>query len=119
MCWYLVKLVYQIVCGNGLHTAQFDEQLRIIEAIDNMHALSKAQLLGHREQAVFYNNKEKLVQWKFIDVSEINKIESFKDGAELYSQINEQDNADNYIQLVQMKASRLLAQSSEACLHNN
>lgn len=119
MNWYLVKLVYQIICGDGLHTAQFDEQLRIIEATDDMHALTKAQLLGHREQETFYNNKEKLVQWKFIDVSEMNKIDSFFDGAEIYSRINEQDSADHYISTVQMKASYLLAQSSTACLRKN
>ncbi len=119
MNWYLVKLVYQIICGDGLHTAQFDEQLRIIEATDDMNAIVKAQLLGHREQETFYNNKEKLVQWKFIDVSEVNKIDSFFDGAELYSRINEQDNADNYINMVQTKAAFLLAQSSTASLHKN
>jgi hypothetical protein len=112
MNWYLVKLIYQIICGDGMHTAQFDEQLRIIAATDDMNALTKAQLLGHREQETFYNNKEKLVQWKFIDVSEMNRIDSFFDGAELYSRINEQDNADSYISMVQMKASYLLAQSS-------
>jgi len=119
MNWYLVKLVYQIICGDGQHTAQFDEQLRIIEATDDIHALAKAQLLGHREQDTFYNNKEKLVQWKFIDVSEMHKIDSFFDGAELYSRINEQDNANDYINMVQLKAAYLLAQSSAACLHNN
>ena len=119
MNWYLVKLVYQIICGDGMHTAQFDEQLRIIEATDDMHALTKAQLLGHHEQETFYNNKDKLVQWKFIDVSEMNKIDSFFDGAELYSRINEQDNADSYISTVQMKASYLLAQSSTASLRKN
>lgn len=119
MNWYLVKLVYQIICGDGLHTAQFDEQLRIIEATDDMNAIIKAQLLGHREQDTFYNNKEKLVQWKFIDVSEVNKIDSFFDGAELYSRINEQDNAENYINIVQTKAACLLAQSSTASLHKN
>jgi len=119
MNWYLVKLVYQIICGDGAHTAQFDEQLRIIEATDDMHALTKAQQLGYREQETFYNNKEKLVQWKFIDVSEMNKIDSFFDGAELYSRINEQDNAGSYIALVQTKASYLLAQSSTACLQKN
>ena len=119
MYWYLVKLVFQIICGDGQHTAQFDEQLRLIEATDDMNALTKAQLLGHREQETFYNNKEKLVQWKFIDVSEMNKINSFFDGAELYSRINEQDNADGYINTVQTKAAYLLAQTSTACIHKN
>ncbi len=119
MNWYLAKLVYQIICGDGEHTPQFDEQLRIVQAADDLHAFTKAQLLGHREQDTFYNNKEKLVQWKFIDVSELHIIENFIDGAELYSRINEQDNAQAYIHIIQMKASHLLAQSSAACLQKN
>ena len=32
MNWYLAKFVYRIVCGNGNHIPQFDEQLRLITA---------------------------------------------------------------------------------------
>ncbi|RYY10197.1 MAG: DUF4288 domain-containing protein, partial [Chitinophagaceae bacterium] len=27
MNWYLAKLIFRIVCGQGNHTPQFDEQL--------------------------------------------------------------------------------------------
>jgi len=27
MNWYLAKLVFRIICGDGDHTPQFDEQL--------------------------------------------------------------------------------------------
>jgi len=30
MNWYLAKMVFRIICGEGNHTAQFDEQLRLI-----------------------------------------------------------------------------------------
>ena len=43
MNWYLTKMVFRIICGDGSHKAQFDEQLRLI------HANSKedAQPTGH------------------------------------------------------------------------
>ncbi|MEP7129294.1 MAG: DUF4288 domain-containing protein, partial [Chitinophagales bacterium] len=29
MNWYLAKIVFRIICGDGLHQPQFDEQLRL------------------------------------------------------------------------------------------
>jgi hypothetical protein len=55
MEWYLAKLVYRIICGSGEHTAQFDEQLRLIYAEDELHAFNKAQLIGEKEQDSFFN----------------------------------------------------------------
>ena len=39
MNWYLSKLVFRIVCGDGQHRAQFDEQLRLIAAADKENML--------------------------------------------------------------------------------
>ena len=50
MKWYLAKIVYRIICGDGNHTAQFDEQLRLIEAEDDMHAFQKARITGDQEE---------------------------------------------------------------------
>ena len=41
MKWYLAKIVFQIICGDGKHTAQFDEQLRLIAAADEDEAFGK------------------------------------------------------------------------------
>jgi hypothetical protein len=32
MKWYLAKFVYQVISGNGNHSPQFDEQMRLIRA---------------------------------------------------------------------------------------
>ena len=46
MSWYLTKIVYRIICGQGNHTAQFDEQLRLIESDSAEDAFERqAQLL--------------------------------------------------------------------------
>ena len=46
MKWYLAKIVFQIICGEGMHTPQFDEQLRLIEAANEDLAFEKASTLG-------------------------------------------------------------------------
>src|SRR6516164_6591408 len=98
MNWYLSKLVFRIICGDGLHKPQFDEQLRLIESDNEKEAFAKAAAIGSMEEDEFYNQDKKLVQWKFINVSELYKLSGLMDGAELYSRIEEKDNADLYIE---------------------
>lgn len=112
MKWYMAKIVYQIICGEGRHTPQFDEQLRLIHAEDNLHAFHKARSIGKQEEDCFLNHVNKLVQWKFIDVSEIHLLDVLTDGAEVYSKIYEDENADIYIRFVHSKADHLLESST-------
>ncbi len=108
MKWYLAKLIYRIICGEGNHKPQFDEQLRLICADDDLKAFQKARLTGHREQDTFLNNAQKLVHWKFIDVSELHALTDLTDGAEIYSRVHEDDDADTYIEAAKMRAALLL-----------
>lgn len=117
MNWYLSKLVYQIICDNGSHTPQFDEQLRLIQAEDDLHAFQKARLLGEREQDLFLNKLNKPVCWKFIDVSEIHKLNQFADGAEMYSRINEEWDADIFINVTKLKATHLLEECTRKTIN--
>jgi hypothetical protein len=107
MNWYLAKVVYRIICGEGNHTAQFDEQLRLISAFNKEEAFLKAREIGYNEQEKFYNEKHQLVRWEFINVSEIHPLNHLIDGAELYSRINEVDDAEVYTEFVHRKASFL------------
>lgn len=109
MNWYLAKIVYQIICGNGQHTPQFDEQLRLINAESKEDAFQKANYLGKSEEEIFFNNNEQLVHWLFINVAELLLIGELKDGAELYSHIEEKENADAYILTTHQKASNILS----------
>jgi hypothetical protein len=85
--------------------------LRLIYAEDELHAFNKAHLIGEKEQDCFQNQKEQLVSWKFINVTELHKLEELTDGAEVYSRIYEDENGDNYQHVVQVKARYL----SEHC----
>ena len=114
MKWYLAKIIFRIICGEGNHTAQFDEQLRLIKADDDFHAFQKARLLDEHEEDNFLNAAQKPVHWKFIDVSEIH-AHDFLDGAEMYSRIREEDDADVYIRTTHLRAAHLL----ENCMNIN
>jgi hypothetical protein len=113
MNWYLGKLVFRIICGEGNHTAQFEEQLRLIAAADKQEAFFKARQIGKASEEVFINIKEQLVKWKFINVSELYKLNGWIDGAELYSRTDESDDADNYIAFTNRKAADI----ESGCTH--
>ena len=109
---YLAKIVYRIICGEGKHMPQFDEQLRLIYAEDDFHAFQKARIIGEKEEDKFLNDELKPVQWKFMDVTEIHALNELIDGAEIYSVITEKEVADKYIHVIKERSKYL----HEACL---
>jgi len=115
MNWYLVKIVYQIICGDSSQS-QFDEQLRLIAASDKEEAFVKGTMVGVKEEDVFFNNKQEQVQWKFINISELYKLGDMIDGAELYSRIEERGNADAYIETINRKAAGIIDSDSHQLL---
>jgi len=119
MNWYIAKIVYQIVCGEGHHTPQFDEQLRLIHANNQLHAFHKARDMGKHEEDCFLNDVNKPVHWRFIDVAEILLVDAVADGAEIYSKICEEDDAENYVRTIHLRAASLLESSSMEVLALN
>jgi hypothetical protein len=107
MNWYVAKLVFRVISGDGNHQPQFDEQLRLINAEDEKTAFKKANLIGHNNQDSFLNNQKQTVQWQFIDVAEINRLNNLQDGTELYYQIHEAPDADLYIAWAHHKSALL------------
>jgi hypothetical protein len=107
MNWFVAKIVFRIISGDGNHHAQFDEQLRLISAEDEQQAFEKATKIGTANQDSFINDKSQPVQWQFIDVAEINQLKALEDGAELYYQIHEAADADLYIAWAHHKSALL------------
>lgn len=107
MKWYLAKIVFQIICGNGNHAAQFDEQLRLITAANEDEAFYKASAFGKKGEENFFNLRQELVSWKFVNISELYHLNELIDGAEMYSRINEVDDAEAYTNFVHHKAKSI------------
>jgi hypothetical protein len=97
MNWYVAKIVFRVISGDGNHHAQFDEQLRLINAENEYMAFEKASNIGRASQESFLNSHQQTVQWQFIDVPEINRLNDLADGTELYYNIHEAPDADLYI----------------------
>ncbi len=108
MKWFLAKLVYQVVCGKRAPSTQFDEQVRLIYAEDELHAFYKGRLLGENETTNQEIENLVNVQWKFIDITELHAITNYTDGAEIFSAIREEADAALYIRMVQKTAMQLL-----------
>ena len=107
MNWYIAKIVFRIISGDGSHLAQFDEQLRLISAENEHQAFEKATGIGLSSQDNFLNNQHQPVKWQFIDVAEINPLNDLKDGTELYYQIHEAADADLYMAWAHHKSALL------------
>lgn len=105
MYWYIAKVVFNIVSGDGNHTPQFDEQYRLIEATSREQAFDKATAIGRNEEELMMNVDNELVRWDFVNVSELYPIHELQDGMELFSSIQEEDNRKAYIETVHMKAA--------------
>ncbi|MES1217709.1 MAG: DUF4288 domain-containing protein [Bacteroidota bacterium] len=108
MSWYLAKIVFRIVCGDGQHTAQFEEQLRLVSATNKEEAFYKAQAIGKKETESFFNHKQQLVSWQFINVSELYQLNNQLDEAELFSCVSEKEDAEHYEYVVNKKAENIL-----------
>lgn len=107
MNWYLAKLVFRIVCGEGKHTAQFDEQLRLIQAGSRQQAFQKARKVGKEEEDHFENQQKEMVHWEFIDVSELNQLDGIADKSEIYSRVHEEERGDLYEELIRRRSEKL------------
>lgn len=116
MKWYLAKIVFRIICGDGNHAGQFDEQLRLISASHAEEAFTKAQNIGDNEQEMFLNQQQQLVHWKFINVAKLYQLREMIDGAEMYSRIQEYDDANGYISNIHKKAQHIQQQHTHNIL---
>ena len=116
MNWYLAKIVYRILCGEGNHTSQFDEQLRLIMAMNEDEAFEKARNIGRKEEDCFLNIKQQVVCWQFINIAELYLVSELIDGAELYSSIRECDQPDHYIDIIHKKAAHIKEKSTHRLL---
>lgn len=105
MNWYIAKIVFQIISGEGIHQPQFDEQLRLISADNEKQAFEKARTLGQQNQDRFTNYQKQTVKWEFIDVPELNQLNELTDGTELYYNIHEAQNAELYIRWAHHKSA--------------
>ncbi len=106
MNWYIAKIIFQIK-GNGMQKPQFDEHLRLIEAENFEEAFLKARILGIRSEDSVINQNHGPVKWEFVNVAELREMEVLKDGLEIYSQVREMEEENNYINYIHNQAASM------------
>lgn len=103
MKWFLVKYIYQIVSGEGNYNAQFDEQLRLMQAANVNDALKKAEEQADGFQPPFKNCKGEVVSWKFICIADLHEIQMPEDGAEVTSILHEPDDVPAFLNTIEQR----------------
>lgn len=114
MNWYIAMVVYEIICGNGNHCPQFDEQVRLIRATDHSDALNIANQLGEQEAFSFTDQNQRLVQWKFLAVTELLPLREMAHGAEIFNHIIEIDHPDGYREKILNRSNTILQTQTDA-----
>lgn len=108
MNWYITKIVFQVIFAGRETVAEFDEQLRVIAAASKEEAFQKARQIGIAEEESIVNvNNNRLIHWKFIDVSSLYQLKELLDGAEICSATQQPDCAASYIAMVHKKAAHI------------
>jgi hypothetical protein len=110
MNWYITKLVFSINHQTKNAPTQFDEQLRLIEAKNQLEALMKARMIGIKDELTYTNENEIEVTWSFVDVIELREVQSFEDGMEIHSRIDEHDAFEKYTDYVKHRGQLLSAE---------
>ena len=105
MKWFIAKLIFRFINDKINSSKQFDEQVRLILAADESGALNKAQHIGENEEEIFWNSRQQLVQWKFINVAELYELGELVDGMQLHSKVEEYDEPLSYISSVHKRAA--------------
>ncbi len=108
MSWYLVKIIFRIICGDGKHTAQFEEQLRLISAASSKEAIAKADALAKKEEVSFLNYAQQPVHWQLIAVTDVYSFETGVDGAVVFSKICEEDHPALFIHSAKIRSQDVL-----------
>ncbi len=103
MNWYIVKLVFSIDRDQVAKSAQFDEQIRLVQARNSSDAYFKARNIGKKEETAFSSDRNETIKWRFIDVPEISLLGELKDGAEVYSNTIEIEEKTSYISSILKK----------------
>jgi hypothetical protein len=105
--WFIAKIVFNIVTGTNKTKSQFEEQLRLVEAESREEAFLKARAIGIGEEEVFLNEEGRLIKWEFVDIADLLPVESLNSGVEIYSQIHETEESEQYIHSIHQRGMDL------------
>lgn len=84
---YVACLIYRISCA-GIFEEQYEEQWRLVFAVDERAAISAARSLGAAEEDSFTDRRGRTIQWQLVAVKDLQPV-TLEHGAVLASLIRE------------------------------
>src|SRR5688572_13518311 len=75
---FLIKMNFQIRIAE--ENSRFDEQLRVMDALNEEEALFKGIALGKGEETLYLNSEAEEVSWKFLGISDVINLTAMKPG---------------------------------------
>lgn len=107
MSHYLARLFFSILIEDYSGPEQFDEQFHLISAENKSTAIQKGIDLGSRIQEQFVNSEGKLVNWNFIDLTEVVALDENPTKSLIFSQHHEIENPLPFLLFQKEKAMQM------------
>ena len=104
---FIAKIIFNIVTGREGSRSQFEEQLRLVEAVNLEEAYLKARAIGIGEEEELFRDGQPSIKWQFVDVTDLLPLPSLKTGSEIYSQIHETEESREYIHDIHQRGMAL------------
>lgn len=99
MNWYLARLVFLVKSSFMDANQHFDEQLRLLQADEPIHAFEKARHLGKQEE----NDQVWKGRLEFVGVPDLVRLDPPGDGMNLYSFTRETTDPEEYLTFIRRK----------------
>lgn len=84
---FTAQIIYRILC-EGNFTEQYEEQWRLIVALDERTALDEARKIGAADAQSFVDRHGRMMEWQMIAVKDLQEC-NFQNGALLFSTVKE------------------------------
>src|SRR5688500_5085663 len=106
---FLIKLNFQIRIADD--KTRFDEQLRVIDALNEEEALFKGVALGRGEETLYLNNEAEEVSWKFLGVTDVIGLTSLKSGELVTERLIRKTDHASYTSFLKKKSIEIQVKS--------
>lgn len=85
--WFAAKLLFESSVPDEEGRLLQEESIRLIQAVDEAEARSKASRVGSSEQHEYLNHLGETVAWHFVSVLEVQDLgeDNLTDGMEVFS----------------------------------
>lgn len=88
MKWFSAVIVSHTVIDVEDYEPLFDRTVILIHAKNEEHAQQRANEIGLEKQVDYLNEFGETVRWVFVESSEVQEVEGFFDGAEVFSRLS-------------------------------